>query len=85
MMLKQRLQRQSACLLPESLGFAAVALLQLCKCMYDCLPVLLAFCSHTGLPFIGVVTQAARDKVRDKGMHTRSSSDAKLELACCLH
>ncbi len=52
--------------------------------MYDCLLILPAFCSHTGLPFNGVVTQAAREKVRDKGMHTRSSSDAKLELACCL-
>ena len=46
--------------------------------------MLLAFAGHTGLPFIGVVTPAARDKVHDKGMHTRSSSDAKLELACCL-
>ncbi len=52
--------------------------------MYDCLLILPAFCSHTELPFNGVVTQAAREKVRDKGMHTRSSSDAKLELACCL-
>ncbi len=41
---------------------------------------MLAFCSHTGLPFNGVVTQA----VGDKRMHTRSSSDAKLELACRL-
>ncbi len=63
-MIKQRLQRQSACLLPEYLGFAAVALLQLCKCIYGCQVMLLVFCSHTGLPFIGVVTQAVRDKVQ---------------------